>query len=149
VGRLKDGKTRGVQLLVFAVPYRGRAIPFFFISYSSRTIAEEESSRNLEHRRGLEVVKLLIGDKPVVLDREFSYQGLFEDFVEEGMKFVIRLNTGNHPTFKDKEGNKVVLSLAPRGTGLPPRALQGGGPGQRGSSPTWSRRKDWGSIRNG
>jgi len=53
VGRLKDGKTRGFDLLILATPYRGRAIPFHCISYSSRTISQESSSRNLEYRRVL------------------------------------------------------------------------------------------------
>lgn len=111
VGRLKDGKTRGFQVLTLAVPYRGRAIPFWFITYSSQTIADEGSSRNLEHRRALAEVKGLIEEKPVVLDREFSYEKLFADF-EEAL-FVCRLNTGNHPSFYDEEGNKAILSLKP------------------------------------
>jgi len=49
VGTLKDGKTRGFWLLTLATPYRGRAIPFRFVTYSSRTIAEQANSRNLEH----------------------------------------------------------------------------------------------------
>lgn len=113
VGRLKDGKTRGFQVLTLAGPYRGRAIPFWFITYSSRTIADEGSSRNLEHRRALAEVKGLIEEKPVVLDREFSYEKLFADFEEEGIGFVCRLNTGNHPSFYDKEGKKAILSLKP------------------------------------
>jgi len=112
VGRLKDGKTRGFWLLVLAVPYRGRAIPFHFITSSSQTIADEGSSRNLEHRRALAEITELIGQQPVVLDREFSYEKLFADFDEEGIRFVCRLNSGNHPTFKDEEGNEVMLSLA-------------------------------------
>ncbi len=73
VGRLKDGKTRGFWLLVLAVPCRGRAIPFWFITYSSQTMAEEGSSRNLEHHRALAEIKELIAGQPVVADREFSY----------------------------------------------------------------------------
>ena len=53
VGRLKDGKTRGFWLLLLATPYRGRTIPFHFITYSSSTIAEESTSRNQEHSRAL------------------------------------------------------------------------------------------------
>ncbi len=113
VGRLHDGKTPGFLLLVFATPYRGRAIPFHFISYSSQTIADEATSRNLEHRRALGEVQELIEDQPVVLDREFSYAELFAEFVAAGMKYVIRLNTGIRPTFKDKKGKQVILSLAP------------------------------------
>lgn len=113
VGWLKDGKTRGFQILTLAVPYRGRAIPFQFITYSSQTIAEEGCSRNLEHQRALAEVRWLIEERPVVLDREFSYEGLFQAFVAEGMKFVIRLNTGNHPSLCNEEGEEVVLSVTP------------------------------------
>src|SRR5712691_215825 len=41
VGTLKDGKTRGFWLLLLATPYRGRAIPCHFVTYSSRTIAQQ------------------------------------------------------------------------------------------------------------
>lgn len=112
VGRLKSGR-RGFLLLILAVPYGGRALPFHFITYSAATLASEGTSRNLEHRRALGEVKELLGDKPVVLDREFSYQTFFEDFVAEGMKFVIRLNIGLHPSFSDEEGKRVDLGLAP------------------------------------
>ena len=78
VGTLSDGKTRGFCLLVLAAPYRGRAIPFSFVSYSSRTIAQQSRSRNaglpdrpqrpdghqviaLEHNRALgEVAELVL-----------------------------------------------------------------------------------------
>ncbi|MCD6540947.1 hypothetical protein J7K76_03820 [Candidatus Bipolaricaulota bacterium] len=49
MGRLEDGKTRGFQLLVFSFPYKGRAIPFWFLIFSSRTISQQETSRNLVH----------------------------------------------------------------------------------------------------
>ena len=113
VGVLKDGKTKGFQTLVFGVPYRGRAIPFHFITYSSRTIEQESTSRNLEHRRALGAIKDLLGNQPVVLDREFSYQSLFEDFVAEAINYVIRLNTGNRATITDAEGRKLSLFITP------------------------------------
>lgn len=113
VGLLKDGKTAGFWLLVLAVPHRGRAIPFHFITYSSRTINEEETSRNLEHLRALGGVRELIGDKPLVMDREFSYQWLLAALVEEGMRFVIRLNRGNRVAIMDEKGRELGLSLAP------------------------------------
>ena len=40
VGVLQDGQTLGFDLLMLAIPYRGRALPFHCISYSSRIIAE-------------------------------------------------------------------------------------------------------------
>ena len=40
VGTLSDGQTPGYWLLVLSTPFRGRAIPFHFITYSSKTIGE-------------------------------------------------------------------------------------------------------------
>jgi len=44
--------------------------------------------------------------------REFSYEGLMVDFIEEGMKFVIRLNNSKKPIITDKKGNRIELSLS-------------------------------------
>jgi hypothetical protein len=49
VGKLKDGKTRGFWLLLLATPYRGRALPCGFVTYSSKTIAQQARSRNQFH----------------------------------------------------------------------------------------------------
>ncbi|MFN3929268.1 MAG: transposase [Thermoflexus sp.] len=113
VGRLRDGKTRGFWLLLLATPYRGRAIPFSFVTYSSQTIDQSGSSRNLEHRRALREVRELVGDKPLVMDREFSYGGLLETLQEAGMHFVIRLNASRHPTFTGEDGEERTLTIAP------------------------------------
>ena len=48
VGTLKDGQTKGFWTLTLATPLRGRAIPFHFLTYSSRTFEDQPSSRNLE-----------------------------------------------------------------------------------------------------
>jgi len=116
VGILKDGKTRGFLVLTFACPYRGRAIPFAFVTYSSQTISDEVTSRNREHRRGLSEIADFLGDTPVILDREFSYETLFADFRHEGIHFVIRLNTGNRAEITDKkgeDGRPLDLPLTP------------------------------------
>ena len=73
VGTLQDGKTEGFWLLLLTTPCRGRAIPFGFITYSSKTIAMAEDSRNLNHFRAFDQLKDLLGGYPLVLDREFSY----------------------------------------------------------------------------
>ncbi len=83
---LKEGQTLGFDLLMLAAPYRGRALPFHCISYSSRTIAEEKRSRNTEHRRAIREVMSMLGDTPPAFDREFSYESFFEDLEIEGMK---------------------------------------------------------------
>jgi hypothetical protein len=44
VGTLKDGQTKGFWMLTLATPLRGRAIPFHFLTYSSRTFEEQPSS---------------------------------------------------------------------------------------------------------
>lgn len=114
VGTLKDGKTKGFWAMVLATPYRGRAIPCGLVTYSSKTLAANQDSRNLNHFRAFEGIKDLLGDKPLVLDREFSYLELLLNLIEEALNFVIRLNLGAHPPkFLDQEGREVALTISP------------------------------------
>ncbi len=82
VGTLKDGKTKGFWAMVLATPYRGRAIPCGLVTYSSKTIATQADSRNLNHCRAFEGLKDLLGERPLVLDREFSYYRPLENNLE-------------------------------------------------------------------
>lgn len=117
VGTLRDGKTKGFWLLTLATPFRGRALPFHFVTYSSKTIADEESSRNLKHLKALVAVKDLLGEKPLVFDREFSYLELLERLVAERVHFVIRLNLGSHPPQLTNATNRsIALTIAPGDT---------------------------------
>ncbi len=112
VGKLSDDKTRGFWLLVLATPYRGRALPCHLLSYSSRTIAQGAGSRNLHHWEAFDALKDLLGDKPLVLDRDFSYLELLQYCVHAGVNFVIRLNLRSHPPkLYTVEGHEVVLML--------------------------------------
>lgn len=112
VGTLKDSKTRGFWLLLLATPYRGRALPCGFVTYSSKTIAQLARSRNQFHWEAFDQLKALIGDKPLVLDREFSYLELLEYLVQLKINFVIRLHLGSHPTLYDAAGRKVLLTVS-------------------------------------
>ena len=109
VGTLSDGKTSGYWLLILSTPFHGRAIPCHFVSYSSKTINTEATSRNQHHFEAFSEIKDLLGDKPLVLDREFSYLGLMENLVLEKINFIIRLKEG--PKFTDQEGKLVNLSI--------------------------------------
>lgn len=114
VGKLKDGKTRGFWALVLATPYRGRAIPCGLVTYSSKTIAQQGDSRNQNHFRVFASLKDLLGNRPLVLDREFSYLELMLNLVEEQINWVIRLNLrANPPKFYDDEGQEVGLTISP------------------------------------
>lgn len=114
VGTLKDGKTKGFWALVLATPYRGRAIPCGLVTYSSKTIAQNVDSRNLNHFRAFAELKDMLGERPLVLDREFSYLELMLNLVEEWVNFVIRLNLrANPPKFFDQDGQPVVLTISP------------------------------------
>jgi len=114
VGTLKDGKTKGFWALVLATPYRGRAIPCGLVTYSSKTIAQNVDSRNLNHFRAFEAMKDMLGERPLVLDREFSYLELMLNLVEERVNFVIRLNLrANPPKFFDQDGQSVALTISP------------------------------------
>jgi hypothetical protein len=112
VGKLSDGETRGFWLLVLATPFRGRAIPCSLLSYSSRTIAQGAGSRNMQHWQAFADLKALLGAKPLVLDRDFSYLELLEYCVAAGLNFVIRLNLRSQPPkFYTAEGREVVLAV--------------------------------------
>jgi hypothetical protein len=109
VGTLSDGQTKGYWLLILATPYQGRAIPCHFVSYSSAIIGSEITSRNRHHYQAFAEVKELLGDKPLVLDHEFSYLELMQALIMEQVNFVIRLKVGAH--FFDQEGKMVALSV--------------------------------------
>ena len=109
VGTLRDGKTSGYWLLILSTPFHGRAIPCHAVNYSSKTINDEATSRNQHHFAAFAQVKGLIGDKPLVLDREFSYLEVMETLVIEEINLVIRLKEG--PKFTDQQGNPGALSI--------------------------------------
>jgi hypothetical protein len=114
VGKLKDGKTRGFWALILATPYRGRAIPCGMVSYSSKTIAQGSDSRNLNHFRAFDGLKDMLGERPLVLDREFSYLELMLNLFKEQINWVIRLNLrANPPKFYDDDGKQVTLTISP------------------------------------
>jgi hypothetical protein len=116
VGTLKDGITAGYWLLVLSTPFRGRSLPCWFVVYSSRTIGDQSTSRNQEHYRCFNEVKELLGDRPLVLDREFSYQELMEVLTIEHIQFVIRLNLGDQhkqPRLIDADGKPIKLFIQP------------------------------------
>jgi hypothetical protein len=110
VGKLKNKKL-GFTIMFLATPYRGRAIPFSFVTYSSKTIGAQMSSRNMEHIKSIADLRELLGNKILVLDREFSYEGMFSEIAETDMRYAIRLKTGNNPTIVNEEGKKVSLTI--------------------------------------
>jgi hypothetical protein len=116
VGTLMDGQTKGFWMLTLATPLRGRAIPFHFLTYSSRTFEDQPSSRNLEHFKAILEIQRLIGDRPVVFDREFSYRELLNSLVDADVKFVIRLNLGSNPPhfyYDAEQKQRLRLLIAP------------------------------------
>lgn len=116
VGTLKDGETKGFWLLTLATPVRGRAIPFHFLTYSSRTFEEQVRSRNLEHFQAIEEIQPLIGARPIVFDREFSYGLLLQSLVDSDIQFVIRLNLGSKPPkfyYDADQKRELRLAIAP------------------------------------
>jgi hypothetical protein len=118
VGTLRDGKTKGFWMLTFATAIRGRAIPFHFLTYSSRTFEEQVSSRNLEHHKAIQEVMQLIGDRPVIFDREFSYLELLNSLLEAEMQFIIRLDLRANPPhfyYDQEQKRRLRLRIAPTG----------------------------------
>jgi len=116
VGTLSDGQTKGFWMLTLATPLRGRALPCHFVIYSSATINNEATSRNLEHQRAVQEIKELIGDRALIFDREFSYLGFLLKMDAEQIKYVIRLNQGSQPPkfYYDARGKRELkLRIAP------------------------------------
>lgn len=116
VGTLMDGQTKGFWMLTLATPLRGRAIPFHFLTYSSRTIEDQPSSRNLEHFKAIQEIQQLIGPRPIVFDREFSYRELLNSLVDAEVHFVIRLNMGANPPlfyYDAERKERLRLLVAP------------------------------------
>ena len=109
VGRLSDGKTLGFWTVVFAQPYRGRAIPFHFGVYSEATLNEQATSRNLQWRSLVWEIKELVGETPLIFDREFSAERWLKTLDEAGCRWVVRLNTKSGVKLKDEEGEEVPL----------------------------------------
>jgi hypothetical protein len=84
------------------------------ITYSSKTIAQNADSRNLNHFRAFASLKDLLGERPLVLDREFSYLELMLNLFEEQISWVIRLNLRAHPPkFYDQDGKEVAMTISP------------------------------------
>ena len=85
-------------------PHRGRAIPWGWVCYSSRTIANRGDSRNQNPMRAIETRKDIGGDRPVG-----SYLGFWQDLEAAQVSFVLRLHPGTHPKFQDsRRGPKAV-----------------------------------------
>lgn len=116
VGLLKDGQTRGYNLLVLATAYRGRALPFQRVSYSSRTLADERSSRNQQHWRAWSEVAAFLEGTALLLDREFCCEEDLQMMQRLNIQGVVRLNVGLNPTLTFEKGDfrrTVSLTLQP------------------------------------
>jgi transposase len=58
----------------------------------------------------------MLRDRPLVGDREFCHESYFEDLEQEGLQYVIRLNTESNVRITHQPGEKaaqVSLQLAP------------------------------------
>jgi len=113
VGRLPEG-TRGFWLLVLATPFRGRALPCGWLTYSSATIAEESTSQPLELRRLLEPLRALLQGRPLVADRGFHDRKFFAWLQQGGIPFIIRVKMRPRPLkLYDEAGNPLHPVLQP------------------------------------
>ncbi|MEJ5203436.1 MAG: hypothetical protein WHV66_14520 [Anaerolineales bacterium] len=74
-----------------------RAAPPVTSASSSKVIAAGLDSQNLIYFCAFARLKDLLGERPLALDREFSYLELLPNLVAEGGNFVIRLNLGAQP----------------------------------------------------
>ena len=54
-------------------------------------------------------IKDLVGETPLIFDREFSAQRWLKALEEAGCEWVVRLNTKSKVKLKDAEGEEVPL----------------------------------------
>ena len=66
----------------------------------------------MEHSRSIGELKELLRDKILVLDREFSYEGLLQEMAASDIQFVIRLKVGNNPIILNEEGERISLTVS-------------------------------------
>ncbi len=111
----RTGKTRGFQLLVLSVPYRGRAIPFHFLSFSSWTIAQGGKLPKLGAPQGVPRGGGAFGQKASGPGPGVQLHLAIAPTQGGGIDFVVRLNVGLHPRFTRRDGREVGLSLTPGG----------------------------------
>ena len=102
IGTLSDGETKGFWLLTLATPYHGRAMPFAIEIFSSSTINEEVLSKNLIYDKFFGQIKELVGNKPLIFDRELCGESYLKMLIHHQINFVIRLNMKGY--IKDGEG---------------------------------------------
>jgi hypothetical protein len=78
MGGLNYSKAEGFWVLLLVTPYRGRASPCRLLTHSSKTIAASLVSLNPTQFRDLARHIKLVGERPSVSDREFSYKSITE-----------------------------------------------------------------------
>ncbi len=98
-------------MVLLAQPYRRRAVPFHFGLYSEKTLGQEATSRNIEWHKMLLEIRDLVGDTPLVFDREFSAQKWLDPLCQSGCSWVVRLNKGSGVKFTEEEGEEIPLSV--------------------------------------
>lgn len=111
VGELKN-RRRGFLLLNLATPYHGRAIPFWNMVFSSRTLSYDLTSRNLEYEDSFREVKDLIGERPIVFDRELSSEEFVRFLLNEKIHFVIRLNLESRVKLLCDKGDGKLVDIS-------------------------------------
>lgn len=77
------------------------------------------------HYEAILGIKNLLGEKPIVMDREFSYGQLLENMTAAQIHFVIRLKMGsNPPVFINEEGRRIKPRIAQNGQSVIYRQLK-------------------------
>lgn len=114
VGYLKDGKTRGYNILTVSVPYKGRSKVIFADVISSAIIEASESGKWKLIQNSLEPILHLLRSKAIAIDREFCNEEMINFFQRHGIHYAIRLklHAGQWTvTITNKKGERINLSI--------------------------------------
>ena len=114
VGYLKDGITRGYNILTISVPYNGRSKVIFADVISSALIEASESGKWKLIQNSLEPVLHLLRSKTIAIDREFCNEEMINFFRGHGIHYAIRLklHAGRWTiTITNRNGKRINLSV--------------------------------------
>lgn len=118
IGYLKDGKTRGYNILSMSIPFKGRSKVIFATIISSAIIANSTTGKwKLIQEALLQLIPIL-QSMIIIIDREFCNEEMLNFFQAHNIRYAIRLKVGagrGEITIANKKGKRISISLQ-RGT---------------------------------
>jgi hypothetical protein len=118
VGYLKDGKTRGYNILSISIPFKGRSKVVFATIISSAIIASSATGKWKLIQEALAPLIPILQSMIIIIDREFCNEEMLNFFQAHNIRYAIRLKVGagrSEIIITNKTGRRISISIQ-RGT---------------------------------